>query len=305
MTEPTPPAATPPAATPPAATPPAATPPAASPPASPPAPAPANGAKPFDLATLAEPHQQLFASKKWGKLEDAFDSYVNLEKRVGANTVIAPTRGETTKFFADNKDALGVPDKAEGYEYAKPELPKGMEWDAATEQAARAFALERNIPGDLFKEMMDFEVQSRIGLYKDIAAAEAKDEADTKAALDKAWGADLERNTEIAKAVPRALGLEEGDLEAINGKIESPVLMKLFHKIGELMGEDQLKGAMEGSSGFGTSAMAAKAEIDSLKMNKDFQAVLNNGRAQGHAEALAKWEDLHKRAFPGPQAGEV
>jgi len=255
----------------------------------------AAAAKPFDLATLAEPHQQLFAAKKWGKLEDAFDSYVNLEKRVGANTVVAPTRGETTKFFADNKEALGVPDKAEGYEYQKPELPKGMDWDFATEQAARAFALERHIPADLFKEMMDFEVQARIGLYKEIAQAEAKDEAKTQAALDKAWGADKDRNTEIAKAVPRALGLEEGELEAINAKIDSPVLMKLFHKIGELMGEDQLKGAMEGSSGFGTSAMAAKAEIDALRMNKDFMEVLHNGRAQGHKEAVEKWEALHKR----------
>lgn len=293
MPEQTPPASPPPPANePPANTPPASPPP---PPASPP---PAAGGEPkgFDLTTLAEPHRELFAAKKWGKLEDALDSYVNLEKRVGANTVIAPTRGETTKFFADNKEALGVPDAADGYEYQPPELPEGMEWDAATEQAARAFALDRNLPGDLFKEMMDFEVQARIGMFKEIAQAEAQDEEKTKAALTKAWGADYDRNTEIAKAVPQALGLEADDIEAINGKIDSPVLLKLFHKIGELMGEDQLKGAMEGSGGFGTSAQAAKAEIANLKMNKDFMAIYTNAKAQGHKEAVEKMTALQKQA---------
>jgi hypothetical protein len=75
-------------------------------------------------------------------------------------------------------------------------------------------------------------------------------------------------------------------------------MLRVFAKVGEMMGEDSLVvGTGLGSSQL--SPQQAQSEIKNLYSDKDFSASYRDNRDPGHQQAMKKMDKLFKSAYPG------
>lgn len=240
--------------------------------------------------------------KKYPNVSAALQGIVNMEKLLGEDNVIkAPIKGETTGFFKDNAEALGVPAEAKDYQLPDLKLPEGVTLDEAAVEKWKTFAHEKQIPQDLFNDFASAMVQDRLAVIEGRMAASGEAEEKTRAELRKEWrGPDFDRNMDLAKAaadslaqagVVDALGV---DGDALDAKLGSVPLLKLFAWLGGQMDEGGIQ-LGEGVT-FGAGASDAKVKIDQLKGDPDFRKRLTDKRAPGHKEAKKQWEDLHRQA---------
>lgn len=161
--------------------------------------------------------------------------------------------------------ASGIPDNPDGYEIARPSLPEGLTYDDALETAMReqAHALglsDRQLQG-LVTCFADYQSAVHQGLVQETDQARAVLEQD----LRTEWGRQFDGNLDLARRASRALAPDDDTLEALQGALGDARVIKLFHRIGSLMGEDQTLGDQEGARGF--SAAGAQAEIRRLETN--------------------------------------
>lgn len=260
---------------------------------------------PITLEMVPEKLRPSIEAKKIQTLEGLFDNYGALESKIGMDTVKAPVAGATPEFLAEHKEALGVPPEPSGYEYERPELPDGVEWDEKGEEAVRKWAHERNLPPELFKDAMDFAVEQRMAQGTQTAEQVSANNEKFQEALAKEWGGDKARNIEIAQNAVAALGLGdvmvkgEGGaqvplLDKIDAELGSPGVMQLMKAIGEKMkGAELITG--DGAALTKTKQQAKQA-VDALKADEAFMKQLNTAGAPGHAEAVKKWDEAQRLA---------
>lgn len=260
----------------------------------------ANGEFTLDPEAFEGDVKILLQRKQFKNVGVALEALVNQEKLVGVDAVAAPVRGETSKFFEANAKAFGVPSEGKGYTIEKVKMPEGMEWDQAYEDAARKFGIENSIPNDLMKKMAEFGIKDRL----DRAAAHAGDLKETgDAALEGLRGelrGDYDKTIDLSRQAAKSLGVEGEVMDALDGKMGTAGVIKFFAKLGGMLTEGGIQ--LGDGIGFTSEEGDAKAQIESLKLDKDFQANINDKKAAGHKEAVAKLEKLHKIAA-GENAG--
>lgn len=244
---------------------------------------------------MSKDAQTLIGRKQFSTVGHLADALVNQEKLIGADKIAKPVNGEITKWFGENREAVGVPAKAEDYKLPDIKLPEGQEWDKDLETRARAFALERNIPQDLFAEFAAFVVEDRSRLFTVQQEHVAAEEAQAKAALEQKWGAkNYDANVETAKLAARHFGYDAEFLAKLEAGMGSVALIEHFHKIGTMIDESEL---VSGDNvGLRTPATDAQKRIDALKQDGQFQKTLRNRGAPGHKEASQQWTRLHELA---------
>ena len=139
----------------------------------------------------------------------------------------------------------------------------------------------------------DYVAQSR---QAHIALAEKsnKEGADLDQALRTKWGADYDKNINIAQAAVKQFGFSAVDLDKLEKITGSSALLEMFATIGEKMGTASLVTGTVTSN----SPQGALSEIEKLKGDKDFSAAYLNREHPGHAEALRRMAALNARAFP-------
>jgi hypothetical protein len=181
------------------------------------------------------------------------------------------------------------PDPAK-YALADPkEVKEGIVVDKAVQLMVAKAAHKHGIPlpmaQGLYEELFN-------GFSEQIAAQaakRAKDEADLAAGLDKEWGADKPRKTELSRRAMRYLGLGAEDANELEKILGAPKLVRLFNKIGDLIGEDKLVGGdIAGGGGLPESAAAIEAELNRLEADDKFVAALKNERHPQHNDFTAQ-----------------
>ena len=240
----------------------------------------------------ADADSRAYAQKKgWQTPADLLLSYRNLEKLTGNDKLFKPKGKDDVEGYNQLYNALGRPEKPEGY---KLPVPDGQS-DAFAKSAA--------------------PVLHKLGITQDQAAglaewwngqAKGVVDADTKAKAEQVeldvtslrteWGGQFDANVESGRRAARAFGL---DAEAI-GKIESGLgtaaTYKLMAKIGLALGEDPCVPSDTGGTGFANTKERAVHEISTLKLDKDFMAAYLDPRSPGHKDAMAKMSRLHQVA---------
>lgn len=233
-------------------------------------------------------------NKGWNDPKQVLDGYRNLEKLLGAdkanNAVIIPKAEADQKEWAALYDRLGRPSEPTGY---KVELPKGGDEQVHNAVLAKFHELGlsktqgetlANWYNGLTVEAMNAQEAQRQ------AAFQADDQA-----IKTEWGQAYTQNLAQAQAAARGLGLDAGTIDKMSEALGHKGTMQLLQKIGSKMGEDTFVTGDKGE-GFG-SAMTpgqAKAEIQSLMADKDFQAKY----LSGNADAKARMAKLHSFAYP-------
>lgn len=259
------------------------------------APAPAPVAQPVSwLPDADETLTGYVQNKGWDTPAKAVDSYRNLEKLLGAdkagNAVVIPKEGADPKEWAAVYDRLGRPTGPDGYKVAVPEGG-----NAELQTAVLAKAHELGLSKAQGEGLIGWYNEQAAGILAKEAAAKAAAFQQEDAAIKTEWGSAYTQNLAAAQAAARGLGLDGQTIDKMSEALGHKATMQLLNKIGTRMQEPGFV-AGDKTEQFGNAMTPgqAKAEIQSLTQDKGWVAKL----MAKDATALARWDQLHRYAFP-------
>lgn len=243
-------------------------------------------------AALDEETKSYVSNKGWKEPTDILMSYRNLEKFAGGSKNLVELPGENADqaaldaFYA----RLGRPDDPEKYGLEVPEggNPELVNW---FKSAAFKYGLNQKQAASLYTEFNGMSGSLQEKMQQQMAQ---ESEQQIKS-LKQEWGQAYDQNIDAGRRAVAALGYDEGRLAAIEEKLGTAEMLKMFATIGSKMGEDSFVGDRDPNGGFGLTPAVASQQIAELKMDKDFMAQYLNGKP----EAVAKMRRLMEAAHAG------
>lgn len=260
-------------------------------PAAAPAPAaPAPADKPW-WDGLPENLKTTAAAKQWKDPAAAVESYVNLEKIMGADkagrTVMLPKDDATPEELGQFYKTLGVPDAADKYEI---KVPEGMAPEIIDE--AKGWMHQANVPSKLAQQLVDAVAKSEAAKMEQWAKQSKADMND----LSVEWGSKFEDNAEVARRAYRAAGLTPEQSERIEMIVGTKTFMSMFHKFGMNMAEAAAPSPGQGGGQFVMNKAEAARKADMLRSSPDFQARYLSPNNLVRQQAISELEELTKIA---------
>lgn len=238
-----------------------------------------------------------------------FDSYRNADKMLGTTRLPDPDMSNDEALGKwPGWQKLGVATKPEDIKVERPQLPNGMkwkdqgdpngiEWDAAGETRMKQLLVLGHVPQKFHQQILNAEVEARVtGILQQQNDVKMQTQNITTA-LTKELGASFDAKRTQAWAavnfIAKAANIDPKQLADENSVLMGGEAMaRAWIKIGEMLGEDKLKGALEG--GFASGPSAAQAELDRLKTDPEHQKALMDKTHPGHKAAVDREETLQK-----------
>jgi hypothetical protein len=224
-------------------------------------------------------------NKGWQNPSDILNSYRNLEKFAGGskNLIELPGEGADQAALDAFFGKLGRPDSADKYDL---KMPDGADKDLADwfKQNAHKAGLNGKQAASLFdawNEMSGARLQ----------AMQQQAQADSERAiaeLKREWGQGYDGQIDAGKRAVAALGYNAEQLDAIESKLGTADMLKLFAAVGSKMGEPSFEGGERSGTTFGLTPASAKQQIADLKMDKGFMGEYLNG----NPDAVSKMKRL-------------
>jgi hypothetical protein len=190
-------------------------------------------------------------------------SYSELETLIGRKGVVVPGDKDGPEAHARFRQALGVPDKPEGYQFQRPEGVPEAAWNAEGAKQFATWAHELGLTPQQAQGLAE-----RFGRMQGEAAQRAAEgiEPDGRKMEDvlrSEWGAKYDAQVEVAKRAAKQFG-DAAALDALEAKVGGAAMVRMFARIGEALGEDTPAGMGTGRGGVMTPG-EAKAELQRLR----------------------------------------
>lgn len=228
-------------------------------------------------------------NKGWKEPSDLLSSYKNLEKFAGGskNILELPSADATPEAMDSFYNALGRPASADAYSF---DLPEGGDGEMHTwfKNTAHKHGLSDNQAKSLFA---DYNEMAGLRAEGSVDATRQQSENDI-VNLRKDWGPKYESNLDSGKRAVHTLGYDEEALSALEGKMGTSEMLKLFSQIGSKMGEDVFVDGDDKGGGFGGSAAGARQQISDLRTDTQFM----DKYMSGDKDAIAKYTRLMEKA---------
>lgn len=269
-----------------------------------PAPDPAAAAA-AATATGAKPNGSAEAFyKPWNLGREEVD-WIEGHKFGDAGAMIKSARHFET--IARDKNALAKPEKGkekdwQGWEllgwepdvnkYTFDEvkdLPKGMLFDQQLDADLRKWAYDSKMPLSMARDARRLIIDGNRRLYERLAGDGAKSQKDLKEALIKEWGADYQTNSELARRAMETAGAGEIEMSELEAAFGAPRVIKLFHKLATMIGEQQLP-STGGSPGL--TPEAARGERLRLEGDREWMKIFTDARNPQHQGHVARRNQL-------------
>jgi len=230
------------------------------------------GAGGGETSWYPEPMKEFVTGKGWKSPAEALDSYVNLEKLVGAEkagrTIVLPKDEkdiEGTKVF---RAKMGVPENAADYKLPVPEGqdPKLAEWASGVFHRLGTPAAQARTFVEEWNKHID-------GIVTATQAEESRVQTEQMNGLKTEWGDKFAGNAELAKRALTQFGsvakLDKANLDSLLAAVEkSAPVMKLFAAVGSSVAEHGFAAGESGGTGFANSKKAIEAQIDELRQKR-------------------------------------
>jgi hypothetical protein len=232
-------------------------------------------------------------NKQFPGVEQALNSYRNLEKMMGADKA-----GRTVTLLGDDATPeqrgefytkLGRPEAPDAYSF---KLDDGA--DTSRLDALRTVAHEAGLSDAQFKALAEADVNYFTEHTKAAEESTHMSEVDATAALKREWGAAFDQNVAGVERYATQLGMTEEQLVGLSKSMGPVEAMKFVHSLGSRLGEDTVDTG-EPVSGVLTPEQA-RTSLRELNMNKEFMEAWLEKSHPGHAAAVDKKAALARQA---------
>jgi hypothetical protein len=227
-------------------------------------------------------------------------NYINAEKMIGAKRIAVPGQNAQPSEWDGVWNALGRPETHDKYGKPTAVPADGLVMDQANVDNFRSQAHKLGLTDSQFRGVMDFYIGGLNQNHKSIMGSMETARASATEALRRDWGDKFDANMDVAKTALRTFGGDDVFQELESGLGNHVGLIRMLHTIGTRISEGRTRDGGPGMGGLKGSTQAVQ-EIETLKMDSEFQKALNGEREVGHKQAVERWLDLHRRAFPGVQ----
>jgi len=242
-------------------------------------------------AAFDEDTSAYVSNKGWKEPSDMLMSYRNLEKFAGGakNLLELPPENATPEQLDAFYSKLGRPADPNEYGLKAPDGgdPAMVEWFKGT---AHKLGLSAKQAQSLFTEFNGMSGSMQEKLQTQMAQESEK----AIGTLKQEWGQAYDQMIGAGRRAATALGYDAGRLSAIEDKLGTAEMLRLFATLGSKMGEDSFAGERS-EGGFGTTPAAAKQQLADLKLDKGFL----DKYLSGDKDAVGKLQRLMEAAHAG------
>ena len=254
------------------------------------------------MTGLHADNRKAVEAKSWKDPDAVVGSYRELERyasELKSKSLIQPPDNAKPEDMAAFYRKLGMPEKADGYQFKTPEgVPENFPYDAKNADKFKNWAHEAGLTPKQAQTLHDSFVKDTVSSYSAMQEAQAKQIADGHEALVKTWGdptsETYKRNQELANRTLRQSGGSEllAELKGIgalgaNGEVKTPQLATMLAKIGEKMFAED---ALFGGPTSGPNPFSAKSE----NMTEQGKILRND---PDHARALIRQAGIDPKAY--------
>ena len=242
-------------------------------------------------AAFDEDTSAYVSNKGWKEPSDMLMSYRNLEKFAGGakNLLEMPPENATPEQLDAFYSKLGRPADPNEYGLKAPDGgdPAMVEWFKGT---AHKLGLSAKQAQSLFTEFNGMSGSMQEKLQSQMAQESEK----AIGTLKQEWGQAYDQMIGAGRRAATALGYDAGRLSAIEDKLGTAEMLRLFATLGSKMGEDSFAGERS-EGGFGTTPAAAKQQLADLRLDKGFM----DNYLKGNPDAVSKMKRLMEAAHAG------
>lgn len=203
----------------------------------------------------------------------------------GRNVISAPVADKLMEWNGWN--ALGWDADPAKYSVPAPEAADD-DYDKAFHASTVKIMHAAKVPPAQAKLVTD-GIASLVKTQLDAADQMAREETkQMNNALERSWGGEAKKNREIARRAMQAFTVGKNDATLLETVTGSAGLVELFHRIGDMIGEDKLDflGKQAGSPEMGPNA--ARAERLQLEQDPAFMRSLRDPRHPQHEESTSR-----------------
>ncbi len=215
-------------------------------------------------------------------------SYVHAQTMIGKKGVIVPTDKSSDEDWDSFYKAIGRPEK-DKYEI---EVPKDKNVNPEIIGAFKEIAHKAGILPKQAKAVVEWFTGFEENI---IAGRRVEQENQTKAGLDalkKEWGQGYDKEVATARLAVKEVGGEDfAKFLDESGLGNQPAIIKAMAKFGKLLGEDKLRGAVEGR--MGKTPAEIQTEINDLTSDPSY-ADPTHGK---HKATVEKVSALYKQLY--------
>lgn len=190
-------------------------------------------------------------------------SYVHGQKMIGKDKIIIPDKFATDEDWSKVYQKLGVPESADKYELKAD----GMDEDFV--KGFKELAVKNGILPRQADKLFEFYNSHVDKVISDNETENKKVFEESVNGLKKEWGNGYERKLQAASGLFNSIA-DEDSKKIFNesGLGNNPVVIKMFAKLAEQMGEDKFVNA-ESIGSMGMTPAEAQTKINEIYGNKD------------------------------------
>lgn len=215
---------------------------------------------------------------------------VHAKRAVGAEKIAVPSKHATEDDWKAVFHKLGLPAKPEEY---KVDIPDSIPDKEFTQEVLKDFHKAGVLPKqakmilDAYGERAKLLVQK----HQEQQQIEVKKGIES---LKQEWGAAFDVNVQKASKALKMYGDDKmAEFMDKTGLGNHPMILKLFSKIGETLGEDNIHGSSSGKTPL--TPENAKKEIANIQGNQEHPYHIKNH--PGHEAAVQEMHELFKMAY--------
>ena len=234
---------------------------------------------------------------KYGNKNDAIKAFVASQVLIGRDKILIPPEGSPDEDW-HGKDGvyarLGRPETAEGYILAEDiKLPDNMPVDKEFVKRIGVIAHKAGILPKQFDTLVRGFMEDNINQFNTLTETASNDVKGSETKLRQEWGTAYEPKLALAKKALSVIADKDGVEFLAQGLGNDPRIIKMFAKVGDMLGEDQLTGKPKG-----LTETPDEAKIKIKEMEADLKGPLFTANHPQHKEYVARRDDLYKMAYP-------
>jgi len=161
---------------------------------------------------------------------------------------------------------IGRPEKPEGYEFKKPDLPEEIKYDEDQEKEYRELAHGAGLSKAQATVIYDWYHQNVLKSHQKMLEFSATQRTEAETELKKEWGDKHDENVEVARRTMKAINDKAltglGEWLEKSGQGNNPLVIKLFHILGKQVMDDK---TILGNLGGETEKSAASVLYPDMK----------------------------------------